>query len=242
VREREEILAVVTHDLRNPLSGLILAAMTAERRAAKLPGGEDLRTAAAMIVDNARSMSALVDDLLAVATAPSGRSVLQVTPVRAAELVARAARAAEPLFARAGVKLEAHAPDDLPTVQVDANRILRVLANLLDNAMKFTERAGMTCLDAHAVSAGVRFSVANTGPALSEEELADMFQPFWQATRKDRRGAGLGLAICRSIIEAHGGSVWAEPADGMRVRVCFVLPRMQPVATEEPKHDVQPLR
>jgi signal transduction histidine kinase len=219
---------VVTHDLRNPLSGLILAAMTAERKASRLSGGEELRAAAATIVDNARSMSALVDDLLAVATAPSGRSMLQIAPVRATELAARAARAIEPLFARADIKLEVHAPDDLPAVQVDANRILRVLANLLDNAMKFTERGGTTFLEAHAVSADVRFSVANTGPALSDEELADMFQPFWQATRKDRRGAGLGLAISRSIIEAHGGSVWAEPADGMRVRVCFVLPRMQP--------------
>jgi PAS domain S-box-containing protein len=228
VREREEILAVVTHDLRNPLSGLILAAMTAERKASRLSGGEELRAAAATIVDNARSMSALVDDLLAVATAPSGRSMLQIAPIKATELAARAARAIEPLFARADIKLEVHAADDLPAVQVDANRILRVLANLLDNAMKFTERGGTTFLEAHAVSADVRFSVANTGPALSDEELADMFQPFWQATRKDRRGAGLGLAISRSIIEAHGGSVWAEPADGMRVRVCFVLPRMQP--------------
>jgi len=225
VREREEILAVVTHDLRNPLSGLILAAMALERKASKLPDGKELNMAAAMIVDNARGMSALVDDLLAVATAPSGRSLLVIAPTKAAELVARAAQAAQPLFVRAGIRFQVSAQSDLPTVQVDANRILRVLANLLDNAMKFTEREGTTFLEAHAVSAGVRFSVANTGPALNDEELADMFQPFWQATRKDRRGAGLGLAICRSIIEAHGGSVWAEPADGMRVRVSFVLPR-----------------
>ncbi|MCD6044753.1 MAG: histidine kinase, partial [Burkholderiales bacterium] len=73
-------------------------------------------------------------------------------------------------------------------------------------------------------SGGVRFSVANGGPALPEEELRSMFRPFWQSTR-DRRGAGLGLSICRSIVEAHGGSIWAEPAAGQRVRVCFVLPR-----------------
>ncbi|GAB2574216.1 hypothetical protein GCM10027034_00450 [Ramlibacter solisilvae] len=242
VREREEILAVVTHDLRNPLSGLMLAAMTLERKAGRLPGGQDLGSAAGMIVENARSMSALVDDLLAVATAPSGRSMLQVAPVRAADLVARAARAAQPLFARADVGLEVRAPDELPTVQVDANRILRVLANLLDNAMKFTERGGATLLEAQPVSAGVRFSVANSGAALSEEELADMFQPFWQAARRDRRGAGLGLAICRSIIEAHGGSIWAEPADGMRVRVFFVLPRMQPQQAEDARQDTQPPR
>jgi signal transduction histidine kinase len=70
----------------------------------------------------------------------------------------------------------------------------------------------------------VRFSVANSGPPLPAEQLAAMFQPFWQAGR-DRRGAGLGLSICRSLVEAHGGTIWAEPAEGQRVRVCFVLPR-----------------
>jgi signal transduction histidine kinase len=66
--------------------------------------------------------------------------------------------------------------------------------------------------------------VANSGPALPASVLQSMFRPFWQAGR-DRRGAGLGLAICRSIVEAHGGTIWAEPAAGQRVRVCFVIPR-----------------
>ena len=75
---------------------------------------------------------------------------------------------------------------------------------------------------------GVRFSVSNSGEALPQEQLGSMFQRFWQAGR-DRRGAGLGLSICRSIVEAHGGTIWAEPAAGQRVRVCFVLP-LQPRA------------
>ena len=84
-------------------------------------------------------------------------------------------------------------------------------------------------LRAEALSAGVRFCVANSGPALSAEELENMFQPFWQAgPRGPRAGAGLGLAICRSIVEAHGGSIWAEPAAGKRVRICFLLPCAKP--------------
>ena len=83
---------------------------------------------------------------------------------------------------------------------------------------------------AEAQSASVRYSVANSGPALSPTELDSMFQPFWQAGRGDLRGAGLGLSICRAIVEAHGGSIWAEPAEGRRVRICFLLPCASPAA------------
>jgi len=70
----------------------------------------------------------------------------------------------------------------------------------------------------------MHFYVANSGPALSAAELDSMFKPFWQAGQGDRRGAGLGMSICRSIVEAHGGRIWAEPDGGMRVRICFTLP------------------
>jgi signal transduction histidine kinase len=119
---------------------------------------------------------------------------------------------------------------ELPVVQVDLDRILRVFANLLDNALKFTAPGGDAVLRAEAQSANVRFCVANSGPALSSKEIENMFQPFWQAGHADVRGAGLGLAICRSIVEAHGGSIWAEPAAGKRVRICFMLPCAKPTA------------
>jgi signal transduction histidine kinase len=102
--------------------------------------------------------------------------------------------------------------------------MLRVFTNLIDNALKFTTRPGRVVLRAQAESDAVRFSIANSGPALPAAERELMFQPFWQAGREDRRGAGLGLTICRSIIEAHGGSIWAEPEPGKRARICFVLP------------------
>jgi hypothetical protein len=102
--------------------------------------------------------------------------------------------------------------------------MLRVFAKLLDNALKFTDRRGSVVLRAEADSAKVQFCVANSGPALSVAELESMFKPFWQAGQEDRRGAGLGLSICRSIIEAHGGTIWAEPEPGKRVRICFALP------------------
>jgi PAS domain S-box-containing protein len=228
VRDREQILAVVTHDLRNPLSALRLVASAAERKARTLADGEPVRAMAESMIDITRTMAALVDDLLSIAVSHAGHSMLKIAPVAAESVLARAADAARPLFARAGIELVTESIGELPLMQVDATRILRVLANLLDNALKFTDPPGRATLRAEALSSGVRFCVANTGPALSHEELQTMFQPFWQAGRDDRRGAGLGLAICRSIAEAHGGSIWAEPSAGHRVRICLLLPCAHP--------------
>jgi PAS domain S-box-containing protein len=224
VRDREEILAAVTHDLRNPLSGLMMGAGAAERQARTLAGGESVRALAADLMDVARRMSGMVDDLLAVAVASSGgRSMLRLAPVAASELIAKACDAARPLLAKEGLELELVGAGELSFLRVDRDRILRVFANLLENALKFTSPPGRITVSAEPSADGVRFSVANSGPPLSAAALATMFKPFWQAGH-DRRGAGLGLAICRSIVEAHGGSIWAEPAEGQRVRVSFVLP------------------
>ena len=229
VRDREEILAIVAHDLRNPLTGLMMGASAVEHQARGLPGGEPVRDLAASLIDIARRMSGLVDDLLAVAVATTGGpSMLRPAPLPASSLLAKAAEAARPRLAREGLELAVQARGELPQVSADADRILRVFGNLLDNALKFTSPPGRVTLAAERTSNGVRFSVANSGPALAPAQLGAMFQPFWQAGR-DRRGAGLGLSICRSIVEAHGGTIWAEPAEGQRVRVCFVLPR-QPAA------------
>lgn len=224
VRDREDILAVVTHDLRSPLSAIVTLAMTVALKARKLEGGEPVVALAENLIEVARQMSGLVNDLLSVAVVRTDGAGLKVVPTKASALLERAARAARPLFARAGIAFEVQAIGELPVVHVDADRILRVFANVLDNARKFTEPPGEVVLRAEAQSAGVRYCVANSGPALSARELDAMFQPFWQAGRGDLRGAGLGLSICRSIVEAHGGSIWAEPAAGKRVRICFLLP------------------
>jgi PAS domain S-box-containing protein len=224
VHDREQILAIVTHDLRNPLGGLMMSAAAVEHVARSLPGGEPVRELAASLMDTTRRMSGMVDDLLAVAVATAGgASMMRFAPVCAAALLERAAGAARPLLAKESLELQIRAGGELPSIHADAERILRVFANLFDNALKFTSPPGCITLGAEESQGGVRFSVANSGPALPHEQLEAMFRPFWQAGR-DRRGAGLGLAICRSIVEAHGGSIWAEPAEGQRVRLCFFLP------------------
>ena len=225
LHDRERTLALVSHDLRSPLNGMMMGAAAIERLAGRLPGGERIGVLAASHAATTRRMSGMVDDLLAIAVATSGgRSLLKIATVSAASLLERAADAARPLFADQGIELEVEALGELPEIRVDSDRLLRVFANLLDNALKFTDRQGRVVLRAWADSDGMHFYVANSGPALSAAELDSMFKPFWQAGQGDRRGAGLGMSICRSIVEAHGGRIWAEPDGGMRVRIGFTLP------------------
>lgn len=225
LHDRERTLALVSHDLRNPLNAMMMGAAAIERLAGRLPGAERIGVLAASHADLTRRMSGMVDDLLAIAVATSGgRSLLNIARVNAASLLKRAAGAARPLFADQGIELQIEAVGELAEIQVDSDRVLRVFANLLDNARKFTDRQGCVVLRARAESDAMHFCVANSGPALSAAELDGMFKPFWQAGQGDRRGAGLGLSICRSIVEGHGGRIWAEPEPGKRVRICFALP------------------
>jgi signal transduction histidine kinase len=233
LHDRETVLAVVCHDLRNPLNGLTLNAAVAARLAARLPEGKALQAQIAVLSDIARRMSGMVDDLLSIAASTSGgRRMLSIVPINAASLLAQAVDSARPLFDRAGIELEIHANGTLPDLRVDPDRILRVFANLLDNALKFTERRGHVMLRAETQPDGVRFCLANSGPALSASELDRMFEPFWQSGHTDSRGAGLGMSICRSIIDAHVGTIQALPEPGKRVSICIWLPLATPAGPD----------
>ena len=224
VRDREQMLAIVTHDLRSPLSAIMTTAAALAARAAGMDGGAPLAVLAQSLVESARRMGGMVEDLLAVSVERvAGASMLRFEPAAGQAILDAAAQAARTQLAGSGLELQVLAEPDLSTIRIDRDRILRVFANLVDNARKFTAPPGRVTLAGQRLPAGVRYCVSNSGPAITAAEIAGMFQPFWQAKR-DHRGAGLGLSICRSIVEAHGGSIWAEPAARERVRVCFDLP------------------
>ncbi|MES2483458.1 MAG: PAS domain S-box protein [Pseudomonadota bacterium] len=230
VQEREQILAVVAHDLRNPLASIAFRAAMLTKKVAENQGAQELvATHAAAIVESAQRMAGLVDDLLAVSVVDSGGTMLKLEPVQADVLLSMAAEQAAPMIDAARLHLALEHDDDMPPVQVDTHRIMRVFGNLLDSALKFTEPAGQIVVRAQAAPGAVRFSIANSGPALPAETVERLFQPFWQAGREDPRGAGLGLSICRAIIEAHGGSVWAESVPGTRLKISFLLPCDRPL-------------
>jgi signal transduction histidine kinase len=217
-----EVLAVVSHDLRNPLNIISVGASL-------LDGGqhsERERSEILRIIKNASDrMERLLADLLAVARLDCG----QTLPVSPAPMDLRSlleeVHSAFACPARGnGRQLECRMPETLPSVHADRDRIHQVLSNLVGNALKFTPPGGTVTIEAGAVPGEVRCSVRDTGPGLTEEEMDRIFDPFWQAEKTARLGFGLGLKIAKCIVEAHGGSLSVESAPGEGSTFSFTLP------------------
>jgi PAS domain S-box-containing protein len=214
VRARDEVLAIVAHDLRNPLNSITLLSRA-------LRSHPDT---AARIRREAGRMHQLVQDLLDVARLDAGQKLSIVRePVEPGGIFAEARERHEASIADSERVLEIDAPADLPSVPADRTRVLQVLDNLLGNAIKFA-RSRIT-LGATSEDGEVRFRVADDGGGVPPEALPHLFDRFWQATRNDRRGAGLGLWIAQEIILAHGGRIWAESEPGAGTTFFFTLPK-----------------
>ncbi len=220
------VLGFVAHDLRNPLHVILLAVQMARDEAAGRPpaAGEPLR----LIERAAARMARLVEDLLDETALESGRLRLARRPCRPRALLHAAVAEEAVLAAGAGLALEVAPSAALPAVCADRSRVLQVLANLVDNAIKFTPAGGRVVLAAEQCGREVRFQVRDSGPGIDPAARAHLFDPFWQA-RPDARGIGLGLAIARGLVEAHGGRMWADAGPGGHgTAVSFSLPMARP--------------
>jgi signal transduction histidine kinase len=224
VRLRDEVLGIVSHDLRNPVhtvsltSGLLLEIVPDDA------GQKPIRKHLDIICHAAQQMEHLIRDLLDVASIGSGR--LSVEPERhdGRTLLRRACEVLRPLAEGAGLDFRCDAPADAPAVRADPDRIVQLLSNLVGNAVKFTPRGGRVTLELDAGDGEARFRVADTGPGIPPEELPHVFEQFWQARPAGRHGVGLGLAIARGIVEAHGGRIWVESRQGEGTAFFFTLP------------------
>lgn len=222
-RMRDEVLAVVSHDLRNPLSVIRMCVTTLLEEppssvdtARELIGGME---------ESLNWMERLIQDLLDVASIETGRLRLEQRAVSARELLDEASAVAQSLAAGTGLTVVTDATGQLRDVPADADRISQVFANLTGNAVKFTPRGGSITLSARAADDVVTFSVADTGPGIPKEEQARLFDRYWQARRTTtRRSTGLGLTIAQGIIDAHGGQIWVESEPGKGAKFSFSLP------------------
>ena len=209
IRARDTVLGVVSHDLRNPLAVISMCATSLLERGFA-DEGRNLEAMQA-IQESTRWAQRLIQDLLDVAAIEAGGLSL----VRRAEdpvlLMTKAALFFEELAAERAVTLVTALPDEVPFLLCDADRILQALGNLIGNALKFTPTGGQIELGAVVGQDGVRLYVADNGPGIPDEDVPHIFDRFWTARRDARvRGTGMGLAIVRGIIEAHGGRVWVE--------------------------------
>jgi signal transduction histidine kinase len=145
-------------------------------------------------------------------------------PVAAAPLVHEAIELNKGLADEKRIRIDAKTPSRLPTISADRERVLQVFGNLLGNAIKFTPTGGQVTVAADHSDRSARFMVADNGPGITPEQQGKLFVPFWQSKPDGRVGAGLGLSICKAIVEAHGGRIWVESHAGRGTAFYFTVP------------------
>jgi PAS domain S-box-containing protein len=221
---RDEMLAVVAHDLRNPLNTIYMASDMALDMTAQDPAAPGRRTFE-MIKRSTEHMSRLIQDLLDATRLQSGQLALDRIPVAVTAIVDQAVELLHPLATHAGIEFKTDISDDMPPISADPVRVVQVLSNLVGNALKFTPRGGTITLIVNAGPAGAAFCVRDTGVGIAPDQLPHIFGRFWQARSTDRRGLGLGLAIAKGIVEAHGGRIWVESVVGTGSSFLFTIPQ-----------------
>ena len=221
---RDQVLGVVSHDLRNPLSAIAMCAKVLRDDDGQM-AAEERENLLTTITQSAAWMNRLIQDLLDVASIETGRLSLERVQQAAPALVSQAVRMFEVEASQRGVRLEASAAAPLPAVLVDASRILQVLGNLLNNALKFTPDGGHIVIGAEAKGSHIVFFVSDSGPGIPLAEQPRVFDRYWHSRRTAiKRGTGLGLSIAKGIVEAHGGRIWIESAPGEGAKFLFTIP------------------
>lgn len=227
VRDRDDLLGLVSHDLRNPVTAVKLLA-SALMRIASDPAATKLPTAAAehasVMLQAATQMDTLIQDLLDVTRLERGELRIVTRAEAIGALMATTADLLAPLAMARGVTLETELEAGLPLVDIDADRFAQVLSNLVGNAVKFTPEGGHVKMRAMRHPDGVRIIVQDTGAGIAAEDLPFIFERFWQSKRTDRSGAGLGLAIAHGIVRAHGGTLTLESEVGRGTSALLTLP------------------
>ena len=218
---REEILRIVAHDLRNPLNTISMATTLLIED----PVPEQARVSHLRIIKRSgERMNRLIQDLLSVTTIEAGRLSIAPQKMSVPELFREASETLGPIAREKSITLTVNVADDLPSVRADHARVLQVIGNLVGNAVKFTPSGGTITLSAIRADGRVQCSVTDTGPGIPAGQIPRLFGKFWQAKRGDGRGVGLGLAIARGIVEAHGGTIEVQSEIGKGSVFTFMLP------------------
>ena len=224
VRERDDMLAIVSHDLRNPVNAIVMLTGAVLGRD---PGDERPlmnRDDVEAIRGAARQADGLIQDLQDVSRIANARLRVERRAVLLSELVKESADMFEPVMEDAVLRFVRRIDDDLPPVQADRQRLQQVLSNVLGNAVRFTPHGGEIVLSAKRLTDRVRIAVRDTGPGVAPDDLPRLFERHWQAPRLLRAGSGLGLFIAKGIVEAHGGEIGVDSEVGKGSEFWFTIP------------------
>jgi signal transduction histidine kinase len=227
VRAREDLIAVVSHDLRNPLGTITLAASLVATDETLMPA--TLRQVE-LIQRASKRMGRLIDDLLDTSAIQLERVQLALEPIDVATLVRDAVEAQCSLANDKGITLTSSSYLEDVRVSCDPERMHRVFGNLIGNALEFCRPGDTIRVETEVGGDFIRFCVNDSGPGIDPAIVPCLFEPYWSAPEHTRRGMGLGLHISKSIVEAHGGRIWVESEPGAGARFFFTLPLSLAVA------------
>lgn len=232
IRARDAVLAIVAHDVRNPLASISFAASTLGHQLGPQASPTNVKSVE-LILRSVSRANHLIQDLLDTTRIEAGALPIDRAALASGQVLLDAAEAEHALASAASLELRIEAERDLPTIWADRERLLQVFENLVGNALKFTPPGGRITIGVASRRGEVLFSVADTGAGISAENLPHVFDRFWRAEQATRQGAGLGLPICKGIVEAHGGRIWVESVPGRGTTFSFTIP-IAPSLEERP--------
>jgi len=218
---KDEFLAIVSHDLRNPLNAIALNTQLLERLVSA--GDPRLVRISRSLESSIVQMQRIISDLLDLAAIEAGKLSVQLQPGDARSAIEEAVEASRSVSAEKSIALDAGIGPDPLLASFDPGRIVQVLENLIHNALKFTPNRGRISVEGRSTDRVVEIRVRDTGPGLQPEEISVIFDRFRQVEKRGRRALGLGLYISRSIVESHGGRIWAESVPGEGSTFLFTL-------------------
>jgi signal transduction histidine kinase len=239
-RSREELLALVAHDLQDTLGVIDLNVGLIEKVTA---ADQQVQRRTAIVHRTVHRMSRLIHDLLQSSALAVGKLSLDLGAASVGQLLAETVEEHEPQAQQRSVQLDHESPVDLPPVRCDRDRVLQVLSNLVSNAVRFTPAGGRVLLRARAGGDVVRVSVSDTGRGISARLVPLIFDPYSRERRENGGRTGLGLSIAKAVIEQHGGTIGVESQEGAGTTFTFTLPvatGLVPIAESNQAHRTAP--
>jgi signal transduction histidine kinase len=221
---RDDFLAIVSHDLRNLLGGIVLSSSLLSKRASETDEGKRIVVTGKRIQLYAARMNRLIGDLVDVVSIDAGHLACTIVPSDPLALISETLETFRRAAEDKGILLQSEVTGALPRAAFDYERMLQVLSNLVSNALKFTVRGGKISIRGERTGDEVHLSVSDTGLGIPPNMFDAVFLRFWQIPTNDPRGTGLGLYISKSIVEAHKGRIWIESKVGQGSVFHFTIP------------------
>lgn len=222
---REEFVAIVSHDLKNPIGTILSSAEMLMEDTSMMAIGEDAKRWIDMIKRNAQTSLRLIGDILDMERIVEGKINLQIKPFRIDNLIREAVESHAYVASAKRITLKASEGLFDGTINGDSDRVAQILSNLIGNALKFTPDGGSIKISAEEIENEIKISVEDTGPGIPENQKNRIFERFAQIGNKSRSGLGLGLYISKTLVESHQGKLWVTSSTGNGSIFHFTLPK-----------------